>query len=104
MDKCMINGAPHLWIPNIRDHDFHNFDTVLVRSLLAYPNCSWPIGFWKIKWISYATNSAPSNNGTPGHGVMDFITLVNASLFSDCLLHAEGGFKDGNICLFYKKC
>lgn len=34
MDKCMINGAPHLWIPNIRDHDFHNFDTVLVEVFL----------------------------------------------------------------------
>lgn len=34
MDKCMINGAPHLWILNIRDHDFHNFDTVLVEVFL----------------------------------------------------------------------
>lgn len=73
------------------------------RSLLAYANCSWSVGFWKIKWISHTANSAPPNSGTPEHGVMDLITLVNASLFSDCLLHAEGGFKDGIICLFYKK-
>lgn len=104
MDKCMINGVLYFWIFNIRDYDFYNFDIVLVRSFFVYFNCLWLIGFWKIKWIFYVINSVFFNNGIFGYGVMDFIILVNVFLFLDCLLYVEGGFKDGIICLFYKKC